>query len=117
LRAIPNLLLWRPADAVETVECWQAALEALRSPSILALTRQNLPALRRTHVSENLCARAPTRSRGVGEGGGVDLLLGLGSVGGARREALLAEKGVARASFPCRALGASSSRATATASR
>jgi transketolase len=56
LRAIPNLLLFRPADSVETVECWQAALEARRSPSILALTRQNLPALRRAHVEQNLCA-------------------------------------------------------------
>ncbi|MGA2793142.1 MAG: transketolase [Roseiarcus sp.] len=56
LRAIPNLLLFRPADSVETVECWQAALEARTSPSILALTRQNLPALRRVHVAENLCA-------------------------------------------------------------
>jgi transketolase len=56
LRAIPNLLLFRPADSVETVECWQAALEARTSPSILALTRQNLPALRRAHVPENLCA-------------------------------------------------------------
>ena len=56
LRAMPNLLLFRPADSVETVECWQAALEARRSPSILALTRQNLPALRRVHVEQNLCA-------------------------------------------------------------
>ncbi len=56
LRAVPNLLLFRPADSVETVECWQAALEARTSPSILALTRQNLPALRRAHVPENLCA-------------------------------------------------------------
>jgi transketolase len=56
LRAIPNMLLFRPADSVETVECWQAALEARRSPSILALSRQNLPALRRTHVEQNLCA-------------------------------------------------------------
>jgi transketolase len=56
LRAMPNLLLWRPADAVETVECWQAALAASHSPSILTLTRQNLPALRKTHVTENLCA-------------------------------------------------------------
>ena len=56
LRAIPNLLVFRPADSVETVECWQAALEARSSPSILVLTRQNLPALRRAHVSENLCA-------------------------------------------------------------
>ena len=57
LRAIPNLYLWRPADSVETVECWQAALEHAHSPSILALSRQSLPALRRTHVAENLSAR------------------------------------------------------------
>jgi transketolase len=56
LRAIPNLLLFRPADSIETVECWQAALKRSRSPSILALTRQNLPAVRRAHVAENLCA-------------------------------------------------------------
>jgi transketolase len=57
LRAMPNLYLWRPADSVETVECWQAALEKPHAPSILALTRQNLPALRRTHVAENLCVK------------------------------------------------------------
>ena len=57
LRAMPNLYLWRPADSVEMVECWQAALKHEHSPSILALTRQSLPALRRTHVAENLCAR------------------------------------------------------------
>jgi transketolase len=57
LRAIPHLLLWRPCDSVETAECWQGALESPHSPSILALTRQNLPALRLTHVPENLCKR------------------------------------------------------------
>jgi len=57
LRAMPNFYIWRPADSVETVECWQAALEREHSPSILALTRQGLPALRTTHVEENLCAR------------------------------------------------------------
>ena len=57
LRAMPNMYLWRPCDSVETVECWQAALETPHSPSILALTRQSLPALRRTHVAENLSAR------------------------------------------------------------
>ena len=86
LRAIPNLLLWRPADAVETVECWQAALAASRSPSILALTRQNLPALRKVHVAENLCRARRLRNRcGAGEGGGVDLRLGFGSVDRGRR--------------------------------
>jgi transketolase len=57
MRAMPNFYMWRPADSVETVECWQAALEREHSPSILALTRQSLPALRLTHVAENLCAR------------------------------------------------------------
>jgi transketolase len=57
MRAMPNFYIWRPADSVETVECWQAALKREHSPSILALTRQGLPALRTTHVAENLCAR------------------------------------------------------------
>jgi len=56
LRAIPNHLVFRPADAVETAECWQLALASTRTPSTLALTRQNLPALRGEHVEENLCA-------------------------------------------------------------
>jgi transketolase len=46
LRAMPNLLVFRPADAIEAVECWQAALEQRATPSALALTRQNLPLLR-----------------------------------------------------------------------
>ena len=57
LRAMPNLLVLRPADAVETAECWLAALENREGPAVLALTRQNLPALRTEHVEENLCAR------------------------------------------------------------
>jgi transketolase len=57
LRAIPNLLVFRPADGVETVECWQLALEAKESPSVLALTRQNLPQLRLDQDQDNRCAR------------------------------------------------------------
>ncbi len=57
LRAIPGLNVLRPADAVETAECWQLALEAADAPSILALSRQNLPAVRTEHVEENLSAR------------------------------------------------------------
>lgn len=56
LRAMPNLLVFRPADAVETAECWQAALESEHRPSVLALTRQGLPTVRTTHTSENLSA-------------------------------------------------------------
>ena len=57
LRAIPNLLMFRPADATETVECWQAALENQHRPSGLALTRQNLMPVRTSYVEENLSAR------------------------------------------------------------
>ena len=57
LRAMPNLYVFRPADAVETAECWQAALEAAKTPSIIACSRQNLPTVRETHTDENLCAR------------------------------------------------------------
>ncbi|MBN9022142.1 MAG: hypothetical protein J0H08_08635, partial [Rhizobiales bacterium] len=57
LRAIPDLLVFRPADAVEAVECWQVALENDSRPSAMALTRQNLPTLRTEHEEANLCAR------------------------------------------------------------
>jgi transketolase len=57
LRAIPNLRVFRPADAVETAECWGLALGARNHPSVLALTRQSLPTLRRGAGVENLSAR------------------------------------------------------------
>jgi len=56
LRAIPNLYVFRPCDAVETVECWQLALENAQAPSVLALTRQNLPQLRIGYDETNRCA-------------------------------------------------------------
>ena len=62
LRAMPNLLVMRPADAVETAECWALALAQESRPSLLALTRQNLPPLRHD-VSENLCLKGGYRLR------------------------------------------------------
>jgi len=56
LRAIPNHLVLRPTDVTETLECWQLALSSRRTPSTLVLTRQNLPALRKTYSKDNLCA-------------------------------------------------------------
>jgi transketolase len=56
LRAIPNLKVFRPCDAVETVECWQLALQS-NGPSVLALTRQNLAQLRQGFDERNRCAR------------------------------------------------------------
>ena len=57
LRAIPDLLVFRPADATETAECWQLALQSADRPSIISLTRQNLAPARLDYVEENLCAR------------------------------------------------------------
>ena len=57
LRSMPNVLVLRPADAVETAECWQIALERDDGPTVLALTRQALPTFRTTHTDENMCAR------------------------------------------------------------
>src|SRR5580700_9690339 len=56
LRAIPILKVFRPCDVVETVECWQLALESKDGPSVLALTRQNLPQLRLGFDEHNRCA-------------------------------------------------------------
>jgi transketolase len=57
LRAIPNLLVFRPADTVETIEAWDIALQNQKRPSLLALTRQNLPQLRKDRLEQNLSAR------------------------------------------------------------
>jgi transketolase len=62
LRMIPNLAVFRPADAVETAEAWALALQRTDGPSLLALTRQNLPQVR-DDASENLTARGAYRLR------------------------------------------------------
>ncbi len=57
LRAIPNLLVFRPADGVETAEAWALALASEKRPSLLMLSRQNLSTVRTTHTDENLSAK------------------------------------------------------------
>ncbi len=57
LRTIPNLDVFRPADAVEVAECWALALANFKRPSVMVLTRQTVPHVRTTHTAENLCAR------------------------------------------------------------
>jgi transketolase len=57
LRAIPNLLVFRPADGVETAEAWEIALAHENRPSLLMLSRQNLSTVRTDHTDENLSAR------------------------------------------------------------
>ncbi len=57
LRCIPNLQVFRPCDAVETLECWAIALASTKTPSVLSLTRQNVPQLRTEYSAENKVAR------------------------------------------------------------
>jgi len=104
LRAIPNLLVFRPCDAVETAECWQLALQAKGRPSVLALTRQNLPQLRNRLDDENICATGAYEIAGP-DGHSDVSIFATGSevaiaVDGAK---LLAERGVAArvVSVPC----------------
>lgn len=67
LRAMPNLNVFRPADAVEAAECWRLALEATKTPSIMALSRQKTPAAR-LEGGENLSVRGAYELRAA-EGG------------------------------------------------
>jgi len=55
LRAMPNMRVFRPADAIETAECWQLALENTTGPTVLALSRQNLTPVRTVSTADNLC--------------------------------------------------------------
>ncbi len=104
LRAIPGLYVYRPADPVETAECWALALERRNAPALLALTRQALPLLRHEPSPENRSARGayvlaeaagPRRVSLLATGSEVSIAM-------AAREAL-AKDGIAAAviSMPC----------------
>ena len=105
LRAMPNLLVFRPCDAVETVECWQLALQNARRPSVLALTRQNLPQLRLGHDEGQPLRRRRLRDRAGRQGRAEVSLFATGSEVAIAVEArkLLRERGVAArvVSVPC----------------
>jgi transketolase len=104
LRATPNLQVFRPADAIETAECWLAALESSATPSILALSRQALPTLRLEHTDENLSAKGGYVIREVDGARDVTLIATGSEVEIAARAAdLLAAEGIAAAvvSLPC----------------
>ena len=57
MRAMPNLLVLRPADCIETIECWELALTNKTGPSMLILTRQNVAQIRKTLTGQNLCSK------------------------------------------------------------
>jgi transketolase len=103
LRALPNLLVFRPADAIETAECWELALAQSATPSMLSLSRQNLPTLERP-VTENLSAKGAYVLREPAGGRDVTILATGSEVEIALAGAdLLAAKGVKAAvvSMPC----------------
>jgi transketolase len=79
LRTIPNLKVFRPCDAVETVECWQLALEEKNGPSVLALTRQNLPQLRQGFDERNRCAHGAYELMAAADGAAAVSLFATGS--------------------------------------
>lgn len=96
LRAIPNLRTLRPADAMETAECWQLALERTDGPTVLALTRQNLTPLRMEASRANLCAHGAYELMGAEGGRPEATLFATGSeveIAVAARK-LLSERGV-----------------------
>ncbi len=105
LRAIPNLKVFRPCDAVETVECWQLALESKDGPSVLALTRQNLPQLRRGFDERNRCALGAYELSAAEDDDAVVSLFATGSevaIAMAAKELLTAQKISTRVvSVPC----------------
>jgi transketolase len=107
LRCIPNLHVHRPADAVETAECWQVALERADGPSVLTLTRQGLPPVRTTHSGENRVRRGGYVLQDANGARQVTLIATGSEVDIARKARdLLAADGIGAAvvSMPCKEL-------------
>ena len=104
LRVIPNLLVFRPGDAVETAEAWQCALDATHSPSVLALSRQGLAQFRHGDMTRNMTARGAYVAAEA-EGARQITLIASGSEVGIAyaAQAILAADGIAAAvvSAPC----------------
>jgi transketolase len=104
LRAIPHLQVFRPADAVETAECWALALRSQKAPSVLALTRQGVPLLRTEKRAENLSGSG-AYVLAEADGARQVTLLGTGSEVSIAMDAraLLAQSGIKAAvvSMPC----------------
>jgi transketolase len=109
-RATPNTWTFRPADLVETAEAWELALTADRTPSVLALSRQNLPTVRTAHSTRNLTAQGAYVLREA-EGRRRAILIATGSeveIALAARDLLQAEGiGTRVVSMPCMELFAS----------
>ena len=106
LRAIPTLLVMRPADGVETAECWDLALKNDRRPSLIAFSRQDVPTLRDTHTTENLSAKGAYELAGDANAKVTFLATGTEVSLAMEARAKLAAEGIAArvVSMPCWAL-------------
>jgi transketolase len=95
LRAMPEMLVFRPADGVETAECWEIALAREDGPSTMALTRQNVAPARTTHTDENLSAKgAYVLSPAKGKERGVLIATGSEVEIAMKAQAMLASEGI-----------------------
>jgi len=105
LRAMPNLNVFRPCDAVETAECWALSLQSTGTPSVHSLTRQGLKQQRLTNTDENLCAKGGYILHEASGGTPKAVLIGTGSeveIAAAAREELEAAGIPTRVvSMPC----------------
>ena len=105
LRAIPNLNVFRPAEGVETAEAWALALASTGTPSVLALTRQNVPNVRHEPIAQNHTARGGYLLHEAPGGKRAVTLIASGSEVGVAMKAskLLEAKGIGAAvvSMPC----------------
>lgn len=105
LRATPNMNVFRPADIIETAECWEIALSETSTPSVLALSRQGLPMLRASHNPKNMSAKGAYVLRDC-QGARDITLIATGSeveIAKSASDMLLAESGIKAAvvSMPC----------------
>ncbi len=104
LRAIPNLNVFRPGDAVEVAECWEIAVSTENTPSAISLTRQGIPTLRKDAGGENQCAKGGYIISAA-DGDAVVTLMATGSEVSVavKAQELLAAEGIAAnvVSMPC----------------
>lgn len=106
LRATPNLYTFRPADQIETAECWQKALKSTLTPSAFALSRQNMPTLRTTHTKENLSEKGAYVIKDMDNFTGIFMATGSEVQLALEAQEELAKQGIATrvVSMPCQEL-------------
>jgi len=106
LRATPNVHTFRPADQIETAECWQVALQSKHTPSCFALSRQSMPTVRTEHIEDNLSARGAYILKDMDNFTGIFMATGSEIQLALEAQSNLAKQGIATrvVSMPCQEL-------------